>query len=292
MKFIKYFFEFTIIISLFCIFKIIGLRNASNLGSVLGKLLGPFFRSKNLIKKNIKIGLGDIDENQEKKIINGMWSNIGRTFAEYVFLKDFKFNKTDFSNIKIIGSEYLNEIKKSNKSVIFYSAHLANFELMAMEIEKSGIKTAAIYRPLNNIFLNPLMEYLRMKYICPNQIPKGRMGMREIINKITNNYSIALMVDQRVGEGEKINFFNQPAQTTTIPAQLALRYNCKLVPISLKRIENINFEMTVHKPYEIAKTSNNEQDTQNITLKINQIIEKMIIENPTQWLWSHNRWKL
>jgi len=292
MKFIKYFFEFIIIISLFCIFKIIGLRNASNLGSIFGKSIGPFFRSKNLIKKNIKNGLGNIDENQERKIIDGMWSNIGRTFAEYVFLKDFRFDKTDFDHMKIIGSEHLEEIKKSNKPVIFYSAHLANFELMAMELEKFGIKIAAIYRPLNNLFLNPIMEYLRMKYICPNQIPKGRMGMREIINKITNNYSIALMVDQRVGEGEKINFFNQPAQTTTIPAQLALRYNCKLVPISLKRIENINFEMTVHKPYEIAKTSNNEQDTQNITLKINQIIEKMIIENPTQWLWSHNRWKL
>ena len=291
MKFIKYFFEFTIIISLFCIFKIIGLRNASNLGSILGKLVGPFFRSKNIIKKNIKIGLGDIDENQEKKIINGMWSNIGRTFAEYVFLKDFKFNKTNFNHIKIIGSKYLEQIKNSNKPVIFYSAHLANFELMAMELEKFGIKTAAIYRPLNNLFLNPLMEYLRMKYICPNQIPKGRAGMREIINKINNNYSIALMVDQRVGEGIKINFFNQLAQTTTIPAQLALRYNCKLVPISLKRIENINFEMTVHQPYEASKTGNDELDTQNITLKINQIIEKIIINNPTQWLWSHNLWK-
>ena len=115
--------------------------------------------------------------------------------------------------------------------------------------------------------------------------------MREIVNKINNNYSIALMVDQRVGEGKKINFFNLPAQTTTIPAQIALRYNCKLVPISLKRIGNINFEMTVHQPYEISKKSNDEQDAQNITLKINQIIEKMVIENPTQWLWSHNRWK-
>ena len=162
---------------------------------------------------------------------------------------------------------------------------------MAMELEKYGIKTAAIYRPLNNLFLNPLIEYLRMKYICPNQIPKGRPGMREIINKINNNYSIALMVDQRVGEGIKIKFFNHLAQTTTIPAQLSLRYNCKLVPISLKRIENTNFEMTVYKPYETSKTGNDEQDVQSITLKINQIIEEMVIDNPTQWLWSHNRWK-
>jgi len=291
MKIIKYFFQFIGTISLFCIFRLIGIRNASNLGSVLGKLIGPLFRSKNIIKKNINFGLGNIDEKREKEIINGMWSNIGRTFAEYVFLKYFKFNKSNLNHIKIDGVNYLEEIKKSNKSVIFFSGHFANFELMAMELDKSGIKTAAIYRPLNNFFLNPIMEYLRMKYICPNQIPKGRSGTREVINRVRNGYSIALMVDQRVGEGPRINFFDHPAQTTTIPAQLALKYNCKLVPISLKRIGDINFEMTVHQPYEVEKTGDADQDTKNITLKINQIIEKMIIENPTQWLWSHNRWK-
>ena len=99
------------------------------------------------------------------------------------------------------------------------------------------------------------------------------------------------MVDQRVGEGIKINFFNQIAQTTTIPAQLALRYNCKLVPISLERKEGSNFEMTIHEPYKINKTGNDEEDTKNITLKINRAIEKMILKNPKQWIWSHNRWK-
>jgi len=291
MKIIKYFFEFIIVISLFFIFKIVGLRNASHIGSIIGKFFGPLFRSKKIIKQNIKTGLGNIDEKKEKEIINGMWSNIGRTLAEYVFLKDFKFNKTDLNHMKINGAKYLEEIKKSNEPVIFYSGHFANFELMAMELDKFGIKTAAIYRPLNNFFLNPLMEYLRMKYICPNQIPKGRMGMREIVTKIKNGYSIALMVDQRVGEGPRTLFFNKPAHTTTIPAQIALKYNCKLVPIFLKRKEGPTFEMTIHEPYKIEKTGNDEEDTKNITLRINQIIEKMILKNPTQWIWSHNRWK-
>ena len=291
MKIIKYFVEFISIISLFCIFKIIGLRNASNLGSILGRSIGPLFRSKDITKQNIKIGLGELDKKKETEIINGMWSNIGRTFAEYIFLKDFKFNKTNFDHIKINGVNYLDEIKKNNKSVIFYSGHFANFELMTMELDKFGIKCAAIYRPLNNFFLNPLMEYLRMKYICPNQIPKGRKGMREIISKVKDGYSIALMVDQRVSEGPRALFFNKPAHTTTIPAQLALKYNCKLVPISLERKEGTNFEMTIHEPYKIEKTNNDEEDTTNITIKINQIIEKMIIKNPKQWIWSHNRWK-
>ena len=291
MKIIKYSFEIISIISLFFIFKIIGLRNASNLGALIGRFVGPVFRSKNITTKNIINGLGNINEEKESEIINGMWSNIGRTFAEYVFLKDFKFNTTNFDHMKINGINYLNEIKKNNETVIFYSGHFANFELMAMELNKSEIKCAAIYRPLNNFFLNPLMEYLRIKYICPYQIPKGRAGMREILSKVKNGYSIALMVDQRVTEGLKVPFFNKPAYTTTIPAQLALRYNFKLVPISLVRKEGTNFEMTIHEPYKIEKTGNEEEDTKNITIKINQILEQMIIKNPRQWIWSHNRWK-
>ena len=291
MRIAKYFFEFISIISLFCIFKILGLRNASNLGSILGRFFGPFFRSKHITKQNIKTGLGNMDEKKEAEIIDSMWSNIGRTFAEYVFLKDFKFNKTSFDHIKINGISYLDEIKKNNEPTIFYSGHFANFELMAMELDKFGIKCAAIYRPLNNFLLNPLMEYLRMKYICPNQIPKGRMGMREIISKVKDGYSIALMVDQRVSEGPRTLFFNKPAHTTTIPAQLALKYNCKLVPISLERKEGPNFEMTIHEPYKIKKTGNDEDDIKDITIKINQTLEKMIIKNPSQWIWSHNRWK-
>jgi Kdo2-lipid IVA lauroyltransferase/acyltransferase len=292
MKIIKYFIEFLSVISLFTIFKIVGFKNSSILGGLLGKFVGPYFRSKEVTKQNIKTALGDLSKEDEEKIISRMWSNIGRTFAEYMFLKSFKSNKIKPNHMKIIGVNHLDKIKKDNKPVIFYSAHFANFELMAMELDKFGIKCAAIYRPLNNFFLNPVMEYLRMKYICPTQIPKGRSGMREIVKRFKDGYSIALMVDQRVGEGPRISFFNKPAHTTTVPAQLALKYNCKLVPISLEREKGgTSFEMTIYQPYEIEKTDNDENDTKNITLKINQIIKKMVIKNPTQWIWSHNRWK-
>jgi len=136
MKTIKYFFEFISVISLFTIFKIVGLKNASNLGSLIGQIFGPLFRSKNITKKNIQFALGNIDQIKELEIINGMWSNIGRTFAEYMYLKDFKFNKTSIPHMKINGIKYLEEIKKNNQSVIFYSGHFANFELMAMELDK------------------------------------------------------------------------------------------------------------------------------------------------------------
>jgi len=290
MKYIKYFIEFLFIISLFGIFKIIGLKNASALGEKIGIAIGPLFRSKKIISKNINFAFPNINNSDEKKIIKGMWSNYGRTFAEYVFLNKFSKNSPE-KLVSIQGKDILDEIKEKNESVVFVSGHFANFELMAMQLSNYGINLSTIYRPLNNIFLNPLMEYLRIKYICPNQIKKGRAGMREILKKIQEKYSIALMIDQRVTEGEKVLFFNQPAYTTTIPAQIALKFSSKIVPISLKRISDVKFNMVVEKPIYVQRSENQNKDILDISIKLNSVIENMIKNNPNQWIWSHNRWK-
>ena len=290
MKYIKYFIEFLFIISLFAIFKIIGLKNASALGEKIGIAIGPLFRSKTIISKNINFAFPNINSSDEKKIIKGMWSNYGRTFAEYVFLNKFSKNSPE-QLISIQGKDILDKIKEKNESVVFVSGHFANFELMAMQLSNHGINLSAIYRPLNNIFLNPLMEYLRIKYICPSQIKKGRAGMREILKKIQEKHSIALMIDQRVTEGEKVLFFNQPAYTTTIPAQIALKFSSKIVPISLKRISDVKFNMVVEKPIDVERSENQNKDILDISIKLNSVIENMIKNNPDQWIWSHNRWK-
>ena len=215
-----------------------------------------------------------------------MWNNYGRVFAEYMFIKDFRFEKID-SKIEIVGQEILDEIKKSNKPVVFISGHFSNFELMAMQIEKAGIELSAIYRPLNNIFLNRIMEKIRKKYICKNQIKKGIAGTRELIKFQRNNYSIALIIDQRVSEGEKVNFFNQEAYTTTIPAQLEKKFDMPIVPIFIERVNDTNFKIKISKPVNFLKSDS----IKDITSKLNVIIEEMIFKNPTQWIWSHNRWK-
>ena len=82
---------------------------------------------------------------------------------------------------------------------------------MAMHIEKSGINLAAIYRPLNNKFLNFIMEKIRKKYICKNQIKKGISGTKQLLSFFKKKTSIALMIDQRVSQGIKSNFFNHEA---------------------------------------------------------------------------------
>ena len=283
---IKYFFQFLIIIILFSLFKILGVKISSYVGGKLFEFIGPFFRSKELIDKNIRRAFPNIDQDRLTSINSSMWNNYGRVFAEYMFIKDYRNNNLK-DNIIIEGDEILKDLKEKNKKVIFISGHFSNFELMAMQIEKFGIKLAAIYRPLNNIFLNSIMERIRKKYICKNQIRKGIGGLKELMKLNKNGYSTALMIDQRVSEGSRINFFNEKAFTTTIPAQLIKRFNISVVPIFIERFDSIKFKMTVNTPIDFAE----EDSIDDITENLNSIVEKMIIKNPNNWIWSHNRWK-
>ena len=286
MKIIKYLIEFIFIYILLIIFKIIGYKNASNLGEIIGKKIGPFFRSNKKILTNLEnSNIGNSQEDR-KSIINNMWGNYGRILSEYVYLKQFKKNNLN-QYIEIEGLNYLNEIKNNNEQVVFISGHFNNFELMAMEIEKAGINLCAIYRPLNNPFLNIIMEKIRKNYICKNQIKKGKSGTRDLLNLFKENFSVALMIDQRVSEGEDIKFFNRSAKTTTIPAQLANKYGCSIVPVYVERINKFHFKLYFNKPIKFDDKSSVEQ----ISLELNKILEKMILKNPDQWIWSHNRWK-
>ena len=286
MKKIRYFVEFLIIIFLLVIFKILGFKLASSLGGLIGRSVGPLFRSKKKILSNISKALPKIGEKNTELIVKKMWENYGRILSEYMFIKNFRNSKYK-KFLTIEGQEILNELKDSKEPVVFISGHFNNFELMAMQIEKSGINLAAIYRPLNNIFLNKIMEKIRTKYICRKQIKKGGSGTRELLESFKNNYSIAIMIDQRVSESIKVDFFNQKASTTTIPAQLVKKFGSKIVPIYIERINGVYFKMTVSRPIILEKESTIEE----ITLKLNKWLEKMILINPDQWIWSHDRWK-
>ena len=286
MKIIKYFFEFIFIIFIFLIFKVIGYKNASNFGEIIGKKIGPFFRSNTKIQNNLENSSIGNSKEDRKLVINSMWGNYGRILSEYIYLKQFRQNNLN-QFIEIEGLNYLNEIKKNDEQVVFISGHFNNFELMAMEIERSEINLCAIYRPLNNPFLNIIMENIRKNYICKNQIKKGKGGVRDLLNLFKKNFSVALMIDQRVSEGDDVKLFNRPAKTTTIPAQLVKKYGCRIVPVYIERIKNINFKLYFSEPIKFDDKLSLKQ----ITLELNKILEKMILKNPDQWIWSHDRWK-
>ena len=286
MKSLKYFFQFIIIYIFFLFCKILGYKRSSDFGSFIGKFFGPLFRSKKIITKNLKLAYPKISNNEIDIITNNMWKNYGRILSDYVFIKDFR--KLNLDNyIKLENEEIIKKIKSFDKPVVFISGHFNNFELLAMKIEMLGINLSAIYRPLNNFFLNKIMMNIRTKYICKSQIPKGLSGLKKSLNFFKNGSSLALMIDQRVSEGESVNFFNHKALTTTIPAQFVKKFKCLIVPVYIERVDRYYFKLKIDKPLKFDEKLSVNQ----ITQELNNWLEKKINHNPSQWIWTHNRWK-
>tara|TARA_X000000950_G_scaffold166872_1_gene203749 strand:+ start:6758 stop:7624 length:867 start_codon:yes stop_codon:yes gene_type:complete len=288
MKKIKYLIEFIIIIFLFLIVKLLGLKISQFIFSFIFKNIGPLFRSKKISYYNLSLALPNLDKSKRNQIINNMWANYGKIFSEYMFMNEFRQNLRFSKKIIIENKEELEKIKSQKKPVIFISGHFNNFELMAMHLEKSDIDLAAIYRPLNNKFLNPIMERIRKRYICKKQIKKGISGTKELLKEFKKGTSIALMIDQRVSEGIKSNFFGKEALTTTIPAQFVKKFGTAVVPIYIERLIDNTFKLKIHKSIEFS----NDETVDDITKRLNNILEKMIMTNPDQWIWTHNRWKI
>ena len=212
--------------------------------------------------------------------------NYGRILAEYPYIPSFRKRKLE-KYLKIEGIENLEKIKNNDKPVIFISGHFNNFELMAMIIEREGINLSAVYRPLNNKFLNIIMEYLRKNFICKDQIRKGLKGVREALTNFKKNKSLAIMIDQRVSEGLDCKLFGKDAFTTTIPAQFVKKFNCIVQPVYIERIDGINFKIIFDQQINFDKN----QTIEYITEKLNKWLEIKISKNPDQWIWTHNRWK-
>ena len=283
-KKINYFLQAVIIYFLFFVGRLLGLNLSRKLFALLFSSVGPYIKSKKIIYRNLNIYNENLSSSEEKKIIKNMWKNYGKTFIEYIFLNKLRKNN---SQINLIGEKNLLQVLQNQKPVIFISGHFANFELMSMEITKHNVSLATIYRPLNNIFLNPLMEYLRRKYVCKNQIKKGISGVKQAMEYINKNYSIALMIDQRVGESERFDLFGKQAHTTTLPAQLSIKFNLDIVPVFIKREYDDQFTIEFKERID-PNIYNNKKE---ITERLNRILEQMIKDNPSQWIWTHDRWK-
>ena len=286
MKKTLYFIQSIIIYFFYLFSKIIGLKLSRIVFSFIFIKVGNIFKSKKIIFDNLNKINPQINNLDKEIIVNKMWSNYGKTFAEYIFLNTFKKNS---NHINIKNQKAIDEILKKDKPVVFISGHFANYELMSMELTKANVKLATIYRPLNNMFLNPFMEYLRKNFVCKNQIKKGLNGVKESLEYMKNGYSVALMVDQRVSEGPRVNFFNDRAHTTTLPAQLSSRFDCDIVPIYISRNEDDDFNMEILDPILISDSEKKNKEL--ITKKINAIIENLILRDPSQWILTHNRWK-
>ena len=284
LKFIRYSIEMQFLLFFYVFCKLLRIDKSSKSVGFVAEKIGPWLGISNRADQNLKKVFQNLNFEERKRIIEKMWNNLGRTSAEFFNIKTLI---KDEDRIKIKGKNVIEKYK--NQGVIYVSGHLANWEIIPIAIMRKDKKVAAVFRESNNFLFNNWMIKQR-KLITKNQFPKGISGTKEILNFLKNKGSVAMLVDQKLSNGVKAKFFKMNAMTASVPATLALKYRYPIVPLNVRRIKNVTFEIEFFPSIEINESGNLEEDILNFTNKINQFLEEKIIEKPEEWFWLHNRW--
>ncbi len=284
LKFIRYSIEMQFLLFFYVFCKLLRIDKSSKSIGFVAEKIGPLLGISKRADKNLKKAFQNLNFEERKRVIEKMWNNLGRTSAEFFNIKTLI---KDEDRIKIKGKNVIEKYK--NQGVIYVSGHLANWEIIPIAIMRKDKKVAAVFRESNNFLFNNWMIKQR-KLITKNQFSKGISGTKEILNFLKNKGSVAMLVDQKLSNGVKAKFFKMNAMTASVPATLALKYRYPIVPLNVRRIKNVTFEIEFFPSIEINESGNLEEDILNFTNKINQFLEEKIIEKPEEWFWLHNRW--
>ena len=285
LKKIIYLFQGILLSVLFLFLRIIPLNFSSHLLGTIAKIIGPKLSISKKAFDNIKNVMPEKNKKERIKIVQGMWENLGRVIGEYPHLKKLVIKKKN-SKIIIKGKKNLFLTKKKKIPAIFFSAHIANWEIAPMAAIINNIPVLTIFRKPNNPFVNLLLKLSR-----PNIpfAPKGIEGAKQLIRSLRKGMSIGLIVDQKMNDGIKVPFFKKPAMTAPALAQLALKVKTLIIPVQIERIKKTNFIITFHNPLKINKNGRT-KNIMEIMTEVNLLIEKWIRKNPEQWFWLHKRW--
>lgn len=268
--------------------KILKVDFASNFCAKIAKFIGPKLKVHKLAKANIRLAIPSLNDDEVTKTLQDMWDNLGRIIGEFCFIARLEPERLeDFVEISDETKKNILDLKQAGKGGIIFSGHIGNWELGPKVLQKFGLEVSAVYRPLNN----PYVEEMTARMRKTKMIGKNSIGNRKIIEAVRNGEFVIILADQKVTEGEPIEFFHNKAITTTSIARIALKYEIPIIPARIVRIgKKFKFRADLEKPL-IIQNGKAVSDIKNTTLQINQKLESWIKEYPSQWFWVHNRWK-
>lgn len=277
---------------LIAFFRVIGIDAASFIAGKFLRILGPMLPSvARRAHDNLQRIFPDWTDAQIQQTTKGVFENLGRTAAEFAHLKAFTVNGAN-GRLFVHGFEHAQAALARGRPVIFFSAHLANWEIMAIALKQLGIKNAVVYRAANNPLVDGMIIQLRANVMSRLQIPKGPLGARQVIEAVKDGYSLAMLVDQKMNDGIQLDFFGHPAMTAPAPARIAQKYGLTIMPGAIVRRKGARFDLYFRPPVFVAEPeqSPDAKTTEAITQKLNDALEKEIRAHPEQWLWLHRRW--
>lgn len=288
-KRLRHVIEWAVLKMLFALFRLMGIRRSSDCMARLARKFGPKLSKSRIARSNLRRAFPDWTDEQIEATVTDMWENIGRYLGELPFIP--LLSAEDFRSIaEICGEENLHTATSTGKGSLFFSAHMANWELGAKSSWACGVPFAIVFRPLNNPLTEAMTTGFRNQYQLRG-LPKTAAGTRELMKTLRNGEPVAILIDQKMNTGQPIPFFGRDAMTATAIADLAVKYGYPITPTRVERLgPEPRFRITFEHPVEWTPSGDDKADAIAIMHKLHRIMEGWIRERPAQWFWVHKRW--
>ncbi len=281
--------DFIFIGSIFALLRMLSVDTAAALGNRFGRWLGPRFKKKSaIVKANLRQALPDKSSAQIDMLMQRVWGNAGAVFAEYAHLERICHTEAD-TRMEVVNLGDIETFRNPASPMVIATAHLANWELIGAAIVKAGAPFVALYSPPANPWFEKLLVKQRQTLGC--ELVARDASMRTLFRALEQGKSIGMVMDRRIDSGKQLPFFGEDMSTTLLPAKLALRYGCQLVPVQVERLRTAHYRVTFHPAVQAddPQADTTTQATQ-MARKVNTLFEHWIRARPQDWLCTKRLW--
>jgi KDO2-lipid IV(A) lauroyltransferase len=272
---------------------ILPLRWSMKAGEVLGLLLFYLWGSRRRIAlENLRstaatgsISLSDTVET----VIRDDFRNLGKSFVEVIRIY-YGFGGKVLGSVDMEGAENFREAQSKGKGILFLTGHCGNWELLALVAGMRLSHLAVVARPMNNPYLNSLLEKVRRRY--GNSVIYKKGALKSIVRTFKGNGCVGILMDQAVvpDEGYVIDFLGRGAWTTKMPALIARKTGASALPAFIHRTDK-GHTIKIYPELELSHNGDTEEALREDTMRFSGFVEDYIREHPAEWLWIHRRWK-
>ena len=268
---------------------LLDLNHAADVFALVARKVGPWLPHHQRGLTNLRAAYPDKSESELSEILSDVWDNLGRFGAEVAHLERFAPDLGKF--LDATSLEELNRICRTSSPSIYFTAHLANWELPATVPRLVGLDSYVLYRPPNNRVVGEAILAVR-RNCMGTLIPSGLDAPLRLFNALKKGGHVGMLVDQRFGRGIDVNFFGRKCKANPLVAQLARRMECPVRGVRVIRLaDRRTFRGELTEPIDLPRGPDGKIDVPGATQAITSIIEGWIREDPGQWLWLHNRWR-
>lgn len=272
----------------------VGRERASRIASRIARTFGPLAGEHKVGAANLAAAYPEKSDEERARMLSGVWDQVARQMIEYAFLEEiaeaFDPAEQDGETFVIEGLEHIKALRDSGKAAIIFGAHLGNWELNAAIGARLGLPVTALFRPPNNPHVAAEMEKRRSSFI--DQLVVSRRGAAlQVARALNKGNHVGIIVDQRISDGQLIDFFGRPSMSNPIVGALARLFDCPVHGSYSIRLPDGRFRLLMTPPLDLPRDLNGRVDADAANVMVHGMVESWIREHPEQWLWLHDRWR-